>query len=294
MRKQYFNSIGGFDSQQLIWGGENIELSYRAWLCGGQVVTLPCSRVGHLFREIPYRQGDQNWIKHLQSNQMRVAEVWLEDYKRFFYASTTVYQARNFNFTAEEWTSLQKRKEFVSTLNCKPFRWYLENVVPDIPIPAHDALFHGEIQNWRTKACWEVMHDGYIKITYACFEHRILINNFFTITTDGFMLYKDKCVTFEFPGVALRVEKCPEKSDLLKFGRWQVMYHGDPQYGHIQIEMDIGTEVKSWCIHQVTSVTAHSGTQMPQVGHCDNIGDDPFYRWAFTYRFDKLHDVPIS
>ena len=284
--KRYFTSIGAFDSQQLIWGGENIELSFRAWLCGGSVVTLPCSRVGHLFREIPYREGDSQWITHLHTNQMRVAEVWMGDYKRLFYASTTVYSARNFNFTQEQRTSLKERQEFVSSLNCKPFSWYIENVVPEIPIPPHDAMFHGELENLRTRACWDVLEDGYVKINYQCYEHRILVKNFFTLTVDGFLLYRDKCVKFEFPGVALRVEKCPPRSDIARFGKWRMRYNGDPQYGHLSIEMTIGSEIQTWCIRQVTSVTAHEGTQMPQVSKCDD--NDDFQKWAFTYRFDKL------
>ena len=37
IRKDYFLSIGGFDDDMNIWGGENIELAFRVWLCGGQV-----------------------------------------------------------------------------------------------------------------------------------------------------------------------------------------------------------------------------------------------------------------
>ena len=46
--------------------------------------TLPCSHVGHVFRKrLPYNlpPGD------LQFNCARLAEVWLDDYKRFFYSA---------------------------------------------------------------------------------------------------------------------------------------------------------------------------------------------------------------
>ena len=40
VRKDYFHHIGSFDDGMNVWGGENIELAFRTWMCGGQVRVL--------------------------------------------------------------------------------------------------------------------------------------------------------------------------------------------------------------------------------------------------------------
>ena len=50
VERDYFMKLGAFDEGMRIWGGENIELGFRTWMCGGQVKTVTCSRVGHVFK----------------------------------------------------------------------------------------------------------------------------------------------------------------------------------------------------------------------------------------------------
>jgi polypeptide N-acetylgalactosaminyltransferase len=53
MRRDEFWRIGGYDEGLYVWGGENTELALKTWMCGGRVVMVPCSRVGHMFRKSP-------------------------------------------------------------------------------------------------------------------------------------------------------------------------------------------------------------------------------------------------
>lgn len=59
-----------------IWNGENYELSFKLWLCGGQLLEVPCSRVGHIWRhKIAYRaEATFDFVAH---NFKRIAEVLL-------------------------------------------------------------------------------------------------------------------------------------------------------------------------------------------------------------------------
>ena len=55
----------------------------QVWMCNGSILLTPCSHVGHIFRATnPITWSAGNPV--LRSN-MRVAEVWLDRYKHYYY-----------------------------------------------------------------------------------------------------------------------------------------------------------------------------------------------------------------
>ncbi|PVD36225.1 hypothetical protein C0Q70_03201 [Pomacea canaliculata] len=85
INRKYFEDLGGYDVGMKIWGGENIELSWRVWLCGGRLVHVPCSRVGHVARTQPYSFGAKGRHMTTMFNYKRAAEVWMGPYRKFVY-----------------------------------------------------------------------------------------------------------------------------------------------------------------------------------------------------------------
>uniref|UniRef100_A0A8C6V4T2 Polypeptide N-acetylgalactosaminyltransferase 5 n=1 Tax=Neogobius melanostomus TaxID=47308 RepID=A0A8C6V4T2_9GOBI len=128
--KNYFYELGAYDPGLDVWGGENMEISFKIWMCGGEIEIIPCSRVGHIFRgQNPYK-FPKDRQKTVERNLARVAEVWLDEYKDLFYGHGYHHLLNRNNMDIGD---LSEQIALRKKLKCKSFKWYLDNRIVHYP-----------------------------------------------------------------------------------------------------------------------------------------------------------------
>jgi len=233
VKRDWFYKLGAFDTAMDLWGGENMELAFRAWLCGGSAMTHPCSRIGHLFRPLPY--GGEATEKNIARNLARIAEVWMEGYQHLFYAAQ-----RPLELSDKDWEAVEKRRKVKQDLKCKDFSWILQNVVPDMPIPPHDATMYGRVFDPKVKGGFGKKDGGCLaapdgNVRYAaggsCSHININIESIFYVSTSGGFHHKDNSHCLlpineeeqdrNNKPIELRVGICPDPHNEPK-GKWAI------------------------------------------------------------------------
>jgi polypeptide N-acetylgalactosaminyltransferase len=110
-------------------------------MCGGSLLIIPCSNVGHVFRQkSPYKfpGGVSNVILR---NNKRLIEVWTDEYKSYFYSLRPEFKNVDFG-------DISERLELKKKLKCKSFKWYLKNVYPFAPVPI-DFYHVGAVSGYK-------------------------------------------------------------------------------------------------------------------------------------------------
>ncbi|UJR37273.1 hypothetical protein I4U23_029982 [Adineta vaga] len=200
--RKYFFEIGGYDEDMEVWGGENLELSFRVWMCHGSLEFVPCSRVGHIFRPgHPYNMtGLKGNFLFLISkgdvhgrNSMRLAEVWMDDYKRLYYMHRRELIGKDFG-------DVEERRAIRTRLQCHSFKWFLDNVFPEKFILDENVLAYGEVrENTLGKD-----EKGTISLAvYSC-QNGASANQYLSLTKTDQLRREDTCsITLDSSSIVL-------------------------------------------------------------------------------------------
>ncbi|XP_057709362.1 polypeptide N-acetylgalactosaminyltransferase 5 [Corythoichthys intestinalis] len=196
--KKYFYELGAYDPGLEVWGGENMEISFKIWMCGGEIEIIPCSRVGHIFRgQNPYDFPNDRH-KTVERNLARVAEVWLDEYKDLFYG-------HGYNHLLNQNTNLGDLTEQIklrNKLKCKSFKWYLDNVYPELEAPLVKA--EGLVLNRGLRKCLSVLNESLV------FELCDLTkqNQHFNYTWLLHIRQQDMCVEYNIATNTIHLQPC--------------------------------------------------------------------------------------
>ncbi|XP_029291304.1 polypeptide N-acetylgalactosaminyltransferase 6-like isoform X2 [Cottoperca gobio] len=122
--KSYFEHIGTYDDQMELWGG-------------------------HIYRKSsPHTFPNGRFV--ITRNLVRLAEVWMDEYKRVFYR---LNKRAAFIFKEKLFGNVSARHNLRERLQCRNFSWYLNNIYPEIYMPDLQPVMHGQLENTGWMCC---------------------------------------------------------------------------------------------------------------------------------------------
>ncbi|KAM4882975.1 polypeptide N-acetylgalactosaminyltransferase 15 [Thomomys bottae] len=154
MDRHYFQNTGAYDPLMALQGGENLELSLKAWLCGGSVEVIPCSRVGHLYPSQDTRTSLDK--KAILMNKVRIAEIWLDSFKETFYR----HSPEAFTLSKAVTLDFRERMRLQRRLDCRTFHWFLANIYPELYPAERRPRFTGKLHNTGLGLCADCQAEG--------------------------------------------------------------------------------------------------------------------------------------
>lgn len=100
----------------------------QVWQCGGSVEVLPCSRIAHIERA--HKPYTEDLTAHVRRNALRVAEVWMDEFKSHVYMAWNIPQeVRNSHgsgFLGGWWGKINKQK---TNMGLILFPWVNQSLV---------------------------------------------------------------------------------------------------------------------------------------------------------------------
>lgn len=104
-------------------------------------------------------------VNVLKRNSIRLAEVWLDDYAKYYY--------QRIGNEKGDFGDISERVELRKDLKCKSFKWYLDTVYPELFIPG-EAMAAGEVRKPHLILFISQLMDAAKSLNPFLFEHCVL------------------------------------------------------------------------------------------------------------------------
>uniref|UniRef100_A0A6M2DNN9 Polypeptide N-acetylgalactosaminyltransferase n=1 Tax=Xenopsylla cheopis TaxID=163159 RepID=A0A6M2DNN9_XENCH len=204
INRKYFLQIGAYDPGLLVWGGENFELSFKIWQCGGSIEWVPCSKVGHVYRGfMPYNFGKLAKAKKgplITINYKRVIETWFDEkHKEFFYTREPLARFLDMG-------DISAQIELKNKLQCKDFQWYMENVAYDVldKFPELPGNIHwGELRSRANGNCLDTLGHSPPALMATQHCHGFGNNQLIRLNAAGQLGVGERCIEADTQGIKL-------------------------------------------------------------------------------------------
>lgn len=221
--RHYFQNTGAYDPLLSLWGSENLEMSFKAWLCGGSVEILPCSRVGHLYQSqhASLRTDPEVILK----NKIRIAETWLSSFKETFYR----HIPEAFALSKVAKPDCTERLKLQRRLGCRTFHWFLANVYPELYPSEHRPRFSGKLHSTGLGLCADCRAEGDLlgcPMTLAPCSNNRQQQNLEHTSRKEILFGSPQRLCFDVRGERVILQNCTEEGPAIHQQHWDFQEDG--------------------------------------------------------------------
>lgn len=202
--REWFKEVGWYDPGLWVWGGENFELSFKVWMCGGSSVWVPCSRVAHVYRGHACSSCHSGTLSNKFNGQpttlrnyKRVIETWFDpEYKEYFYTREPFARYVDMGDIGDQ-LAIKER------LKCKSFDWFMKEVAYDVfdkypPLPPNKLW--GELRNVANNFCLDTQGKHPPEKHSASGCHGFGGNQLFRLNVEGQLTSGEWCTDVDGQG----------------------------------------------------------------------------------------------
>jgi glycosyltransferase involved in cell wall biosynthesis len=125
LSRKWWEETGGYDKHMVAWGGENIDQSLRAWLCGGRIEAAEGAYVAHMWRDPSKPQTMLRYpipTRDVMRNKARAITAWFGEFRDKVF---TFPEYEAFVSGEQSIGDMSNFDQLKSQLTCAPFSSYL-------------------------------------------------------------------------------------------------------------------------------------------------------------------------